>query len=408
MEDLFEFLTQSAFQEIIEHNQTANTKHVPKAHSAHGKLRDISSRNLRECVIHLLALKPLNKLELNERLQKDGIRKPEESLIGNVLAEVAQLRNDEYSLKHCMWNKVKTNWSYYTEQERQQLELRKTQSLLSPTGLDEDTSTPISPTRISASLPIQEKAVIEICGKRPCLEYDEPQIKKKRRSSNNIHSQLNIKNTTNKSTSNGTQPDHKQIPHKEPVILLPSKGASNNTAKRSPHQEPTRQKIHKESVPEIDYKTQKKSLEPVIIPVLQTTTTEHPVIEKKLIPSYDFSLYSTVESIEQRSEYKCDFERIYEEYFRLRRRVEEVRYIFRVLPEQLKNVPEGSSEYQRISNRIFAEFERLNSKEEIEVKRRFDYLEAKLIHIQQRVDDFDQKLAKESAAQAALAAYSQR
>ncbi|XP_011198887.2 RNA polymerase II elongation factor ELL2-like [Bactrocera dorsalis] len=668
MEDLFDFLTQSAFQEINEHNKIANNKYgnnkyVPKAHSTNRQLRDLSSLKLRERLIHLLALKPFTQRELNARLQKDGIRKPEKSLIGNVLAEIAQLSNNEFCLKSCMWNEVKPNWSYYTAQERQQLKLRKTQKLSIPTISNEVTtiSSQTSAPIISASLPIHKEAVNEISGKRPCLEHEEPQNNKKRRrvvgNSNNIYSQPNIKNIGNKSQCNGAQPDHKEIPHKEPVLQTTSKVSSNNTAEKSQHQELTRQKIQKvsgdgnhkkssqkesvlktasdtiyknnqcqesvseiastfsavntiknkhhqkpvlqtyiavpdgdiyksqqyqkplgisersqhlepalqlknkvsdraihkkstqkepasevavtdmyqnyqrqESVPKFASKflsvetienkqhrkpvpqtyavvpgsdickshqqkrpagipekmkqesivqinnkvsgidTQRRSLEAVIKtasevtvtdiyknnkrqeyvsqvaskvsandtnkndkhqkqafqtnsvasggdiykshqhrkPVLQTTTTEHPVIAKKVIPSYDFSLYSTVQSIEQRCEYKYDFERIYEEYFRLRQRIEEVRYIFRVLPEQLKNVPEGSSEYQRIANRIFAEYERLNSKEEIELKRRFDYLEAKLIHIKQRVDDFDQKQAKENAAQAALAAYSQR
>uniref|UniRef100_A0A034W904 RNA polymerase II elongation factor ELL n=1 Tax=Bactrocera dorsalis TaxID=27457 RepID=A0A034W904_BACDO len=690
MEDLFDFLTQSAFQEIKEHNQTTNTKHVPKAQSTNGKLRDLSSLKLRERLIHLLALKPFTQRELNARLQKDGIRKPEKSLIGNVLAEIAQLSSEEYSLKRCMWNKVKINWSYYTEQERQQLKLRLTPNLSNPTNSNEHTSTfnQISPPIISAAQPIQGETAIEICGKRPCLEYEEPQIKKKRR--------ISTKNIGNKNPCKGTQPDHKQAPLKEPTLqkiqkvsgdgthkknsqkepiakpasevavsdiyksnqrqesvpeisnlsclnttennqhrkpviqtnsvvpdrstykssqhqkhpgtsengqhlepapLLNKKVSNKSTLKKSSQKEPVIKKasegagtdIYKnnnrqESVPEVASKfssvdtienkqhrktyavvsgndayrshhhqkpagtsekrmilesdlqsnnkvsgtqkdpvvktasavavadiyknkqrqesapeiastfscvdkiensqhrktvpgndihknfqhqrplgisekrnnpesalrinnkvsdihkksTQKQpvvnvaseisvidahkdynSLEAVPEVALKVsvngTNDQHkkqilqtifkrPAVEYRVIEegnteasSYDFSSYPTIRSIEQRRQYKYDFERVYKEYFPLRQRVEEVQNILHILPEQLRNVPEGSAECERITNQIFAVTERLNTKEEIGLKRRFDYLEAKLIHIRQRVDDFDQQMLEERA-----------
>nr|XP_036229128.1 RNA polymerase II elongation factor Ell-like [Bactrocera oleae] len=340
------------------------------------KASNIASREIRERLIHLLALKPFKKLELYARLQKEGIRKAEKLLISNILTNIAQLSNNAYNLKHCMWNRVNENWPYYTEQEQQQLTLRKIQNLTNPISSNEvsSTSDQITASTTSARPPIQEEADFKPGFKRSCLDYEEPQISKKRRISHG--STENCQKTYKSSSTNTNSKNHLKS------ALQTSFAISGNDTYNNQNQEPYVQTTSNES------------------------TAEHLVIEEidTATPSYDFSNYLNIQSIEQRRQYKNDFERDYEEYFPLRQRVEEVRHIFRVLHEQLQNVPEGSLECERVKHELIAEYQRLNSKEEIELKRRFDYLEAKLIHIRQLVDNFDERLLEEKAVQAAVAA----
>ncbi|XP_053954748.1 RNA polymerase II elongation factor Ell [Anastrepha ludens] len=150
------------------------------ANSGGGKLPDISRRKIRERLIHLLALRPFKKPELYSRLQNEGLRDRERSLISNILKDIATLsRDNTYNLRRQMWNDVNENWPYYTEQELQQLKRRKPQNLTPPLSSDAGSSTSgQSPTSIHTGSPPPIAGGSGLNGgnglKRTSLEYDEP------------------------------------------------------------------------------------------------------------------------------------------------------------------------------------------------------------------------------------------
>ncbi|XP_011190387.2 RNA polymerase II elongation factor Ell-like [Zeugodacus cucurbitae] len=403
-----------------------NTKQGSGLKVSSGKVPEINRRKIRERIIHLLALKPFKKLELYARLQKEGLRKAEQSVIGNILREIAQLRQNVYSLKNYMWRDVNENWPYYTEQEQQQLKLDKAQNVMNMSTADEVSL--ISNVSLSSTTSVNRPCeILNKKGfKRTSLDNEEPQVAKKRRISSapvrndKNKGPLNSGNVLTQHVTNTTAPKQKENISKRKTTVKTTKRGKKSQNKNVVLQttfDDTQQKIrnHESVLPTIsdiaDSDThQKNQYQERFFP----TTSEESDSDtykknqhlERFLPATSTKYegcYTTITSIEQRRQYKADFEEDYEEYFPLLQRVEEVRYIFRELPEQLQQVPEGSAEYEHIKDRIFKEYEILNSEKEIQLKQRFDYLEAKLLYIKQLVDDFDEKLLREKAVQAAMA-----
>uniref|UniRef100_A0A1A9WSR8 OCEL domain-containing protein n=1 Tax=Glossina brevipalpis TaxID=37001 RepID=A0A1A9WSR8_9MUSC len=108
---------------------------------------------------------------------------------------------------------------------------------------------------------------------------------------------------------------------------------------------------------------------------------------------YDFSNYTPITSIEQRRQYKTEFESDYDEYRKLLAEVDSVAQRFREMAERLKKVRQGCQDYYKIKNQILNEYHRVRNEEAINRdKQRFDYLHEKLAHIKQLVMDYDKKL----------------
>ncbi|XP_049305030.1 RNA polymerase II elongation factor Ell isoform X1 [Bactrocera dorsalis] len=97
-----------------------------------GKLPDISSRKLRERLVHLLAVNTYTRQEINSIIQKEGLLPCERQTFVHVLKDVAQLSRNVYSLRPNIWKEVDENWPYYNENELQQLKRRKEQSFRAP------------------------------------------------------------------------------------------------------------------------------------------------------------------------------------------------------------------------------------------------------------------------------------
>ncbi|XP_019767122.2 RNA polymerase II elongation factor Ell [Dendroctonus ponderosae] len=95
---------------------------------------EVSRRPLRERLIHLLALRPFKKIELHDRITKEGLRGT--SSMTNVLKQIAVLRDNSYYLNRNMWNEVNDDWPFYNETEKQILKRKKPQNLTPPGGSD--------------------------------------------------------------------------------------------------------------------------------------------------------------------------------------------------------------------------------------------------------------------------------
>ncbi|XP_050316905.1 RNA polymerase II elongation factor Ell-like [Bactrocera neohumeralis] len=118
----------------------ANTKPEVKTEIKNGKLPHISTRKLRERLVHLLAVNSYTRQEINSVFQKEGLRPCERPTLVYVLKAVAQLSRNVYSLRPNIWKEVDENWPYYNEKELQQLKRCKEQSLRGPNSSIELTS----------------------------------------------------------------------------------------------------------------------------------------------------------------------------------------------------------------------------------------------------------------------------
>nr|XP_033323769.1 RNA polymerase II elongation factor Ell isoform X1 [Megalopta genalis] len=100
------------------------------------KCSDVMRRPLRERLIHLLALRPYKKPELYDRINREGIKERERSIMTTILKQVAFMRDNTYHLQRFVWNDVQEDWLYYTEQEKAMLKRRKPQNLTPPGSSD--------------------------------------------------------------------------------------------------------------------------------------------------------------------------------------------------------------------------------------------------------------------------------
>ncbi|XP_076749100.1 suppressor of Triplolethal [Xylocopa sonorina] len=100
------------------------------------KVSDIMRRPLKERLIHLLALRPYKKPELYDRINREGIKDRERTVMTTILKQVAFMRDNTYHLHRYVWNDVQEDWPYYTEQEKAMLKRRKPQNLTPPGSSD--------------------------------------------------------------------------------------------------------------------------------------------------------------------------------------------------------------------------------------------------------------------------------
>ncbi|XP_060526117.1 RNA polymerase II elongation factor Ell [Cylas formicarius] len=103
-------------------------------HNKKPSVPDVARRPLRERLIQLLALRPLKKIELHDRLTKEGVRGS--NSMTTVLKQIAHMKDNCYHLNRNVWNEVNDEWPFYTETEKQVLKRRKPQNLTPPGGSD--------------------------------------------------------------------------------------------------------------------------------------------------------------------------------------------------------------------------------------------------------------------------------
>ncbi|XP_076227625.1 suppressor of Triplolethal isoform X2 [Nomia melanderi] len=108
----------------------------PARNPSEKKVSDVMRRPLKERLIHLLALRPYKKPELYDRINREGIKDRERSVMTVILKQVAFMRDNTYHLHRYVWNDVQEDWPYYTDQEKAMLKRRKPQNLTPPGSSD--------------------------------------------------------------------------------------------------------------------------------------------------------------------------------------------------------------------------------------------------------------------------------
>ncbi|CAD6991396.1 unnamed protein product [Ceratitis capitata] len=85
---------------------------------------DIACRKVRERLIHMLAIQPLQKSVIYTRLHGEGLRNCERPVIPNILKDIAECKANTYTLRNHSWKLVDLNWPFYSKEERQQVQLQ--------------------------------------------------------------------------------------------------------------------------------------------------------------------------------------------------------------------------------------------------------------------------------------------
>lgn len=336
----------------------------------HGK-PEIMKRNIRERLIHLLALRPYKKPELYAKLAQDGIRGQEKNCIAQALKAIASMRDNVYYLHRHMWNDVQEDWPFYSEQDRQTLKRRKPQNLTPPLSSDGGSSTSgqsPSSAHNGSSPPSGSK--------RPSIAGDEggaagamPTAKKPRIShyKKDILPDINRSNVTpnaQESEDSGVSLSYSLVP--------------NDVAKRIQHS------AGGVMVADTLVISDRDNYDDQISAYREET-------KKVKSLKDDFSdQFTRITTVEQRRKYKTEFDNDFQEYRRLHEIVERVSRKFAQLEEDLQHQRNNERRYKEIQRQIIKEYdESIKDNRFQETKQRFNYLHSKLSHIKHLVHDYD-------------------
>lgn len=334
----------------------------------HGK-PEIMKRNIRERLIHLLALRPYKKPELYAKLAQDGIRGQEKNCIAQALKAIASMRDNVFYLHRHMWNDVQEDWPFYSEQDRQTLKRRKPQNLTPPLSSDGGSSTSgqsPSSAHNGSSPPSGSK--------RPSMAGDDgaagamPTAKKPRIShyKKDILPDINRSNVTpnaQESEDSGVSLSYSLVP--------------NDVARR------------------IQHSTGDVIADALVISDRDNYDDQISAYreETKKVKSLkdDFSdQFTRITTVEQRRKYKTEFDNDFQEYRRLHDIVERVSRKFAQLEEDLQHQRNNERRYKEIQRQIIKEYdESIKDNRFQETKQRFNYLHSKLSHIKLLVHDYD-------------------
>lgn len=334
----------------------------------HGK-PEIMKRNIRERLIHLLALRPYKKPELYAKLAQDGLRGQEKNCIAQALKAIASMRDNVYYLHRHMWNDVHEDWPFYSEQDRQTLKRRKPQNLTPPLSSDGGSSTSgqsPSSAHNGSSPPSGSK--------RPSAAGDDsaagamPTSKKQRIS----HYKKDILPDINRSnvTPNAQESE-------DSGVSLSYSLAPNDVARRIQHSTG-------DVIADTLVMSDRDNYDDQISAYREET-------KKVKSLKDDFSdQFTRITTVEQRRKYKTEFDNDFQEYRRLHEIVERVSRKFAQLEEDLQLQRNNERRYKEIQRQIIKEYdESIKDNRFQETKQRFNYLHSKLSHIKHLVHDYD-------------------
>ncbi|VTJ54705.1 Hypothetical predicted protein [Marmota monax] len=353
----------------------------------------VSQRPFRDRVLHLLALRPYRKAELLLRLQKDGLAQADKDSLDGLLQQVANVnaKDGTCTLRDCMYKDVQKDWPGYSEGDQQLLKRMLVRKLCQP----QNTSLPGDP--VAASPPGEHGSSASPPQKRPQPpDFIDPLANKKPRISHfaqraqpALNGKLSVPNgreallpTPGPPTSTDTLSSSAHLPprleppraHDPLTDVSNDLGHSGQDSKRGeaaapspathlglplltdctqpdrPHDSPARSKPKKKSK---KHKDKERAAE---APATHRAPPDAPGLNgtcgSASVPSStsetpDYLLkYAAISSSEQRQSYKNDFNAEYSEYRDLHARIEQITRRFTQLDAQLRQLSQGSEEYE--------------------------------------------------------------
>uniref|UniRef100_A0A3P8V0A3 Elongation factor RNA polymerase II n=1 Tax=Cynoglossus semilaevis TaxID=244447 RepID=A0A3P8V0A3_CYNSE len=383
-------------------------------------------RPLRERLIHLLALKPYKKPELILRLQKDGLSPLDKDSLDSHLQQVANLsgRDSTFTLKDFLFKEVQKDWPGYTEGDQQ---------LLTRILFRKQCQTQ------NSSAPPPESPPKEL--KRPAADFIDPLINKKPRISHlaskaataALNGKLNASNGRGETgggqadavpmSDSGTTSSSQHLPmldiprpfealsdvsndsshNGRDSLTTPSISTSSSGHSLLDEKEKSKEKERKSKdkgrVPEINQEKveERKSCDEHVPKLNKACEMSLKNLKSNSISQKSTgesnTVYTVIDSPEQRQRYKNDFNAEYSEYRGLHARIESITRQFTVLDNELKQLQQGTEKYKTIHNQILQEYHKIKKTNPNynQDKNRCEYLHKKLAHIKRLIAEYDQQ-----------------
>ncbi|XP_030045502.1 RNA polymerase II elongation factor ELL3 isoform X1 [Microcaecilia unicolor] len=397
---------------------------TPAARKSHPALNNSEPRPLREWLLHLLALRPHQKLELLLRLERANVNLQDQAELQSVLEMVGRFSRKEssYTLKEELFSQVQKNWLGYTAEEKQhvaQILLRKQSN-----GVSTHTfQPPPPPLRKLQELPLKSTEVFQKCGapsesrdrhtrkKQKALHLSAQATMDKRWPAPAIPS-LHLTTETPKPPCsalvshkgfvtqsqrqrNAVEQEDRRLKevHRKPQDLPNQVYPSNKKPKRHKEQEEEEEQETSEEEEDDDWEEEAAlRLERYLsYPEDKAQPTESPPSSAEM-PDY-FLKYGSITSVDQQQVYEEDFSADYTEYRNLHAKIGKVSERFMQLGSKMKKLKPGTAEHKVIEDKILAEYTKFKKtypgyREE---KRRCEYLHHKLSHIKRLIVEYEEK-----------------
>ncbi|XP_049983549.1 RNA polymerase II elongation factor ELL isoform X2 [Alexandromys fortis] len=287
-------------------------------------------RPFRDRVLHLLALRPYRKAELLLRLQKDGLTQADKETLDSLLQQVASVNPKDGTC-------TLRDCMYKDVQKDWPGYSEGDQQLLKRVLMRKLCQPQSANSDSTASSPPREHG-----------RSASPSQSERPAGSSHTHSRPKKKSKKHKDKERPPE-DRPPAPQPDAPALLPDTPGLNGACA---------------SVP--------------------TSTSE----------TTDYLLkYPAISSSEQRQSYKNDFNAEYSEYRSLHARIEQITRRFTQLDAQLRQLSQGSEEYETTRGQILQEYRKIkktNTNYSRE-KRRCEYLHRKLAHIKRLIAEYDQR-----------------
>lgn len=406
----------------------------------------VSQRPFRDRVLHLLALRPYRKAELLLRLQKDGLTQADKDALDGLLQQVANVnaKDSTCTLKDCVYKDVQKDWPGYSEGDQQLLKRMLIRKLCQPQsagGLPGDpaAASPLGEHGSSSSPPQKRPQppdfIDPLANKKPRISHFtqriQPAVNGKLSTPHSREPLLptpGLPPSTDSHLPPRLEPPRAHDPladvsndlghsgrdceHGDVATLAPTERLSlpllMDCAQPSrPHSGSLRSKSKKKSK---KHKDKERAAEdrpqaqppdhvpgplgaPPDVPGLNGACSSSSVpTSTSETPDYLLK-YATISSSEQRQSYKNDFNAEYSEYRDLHARIEQITRRFTQLDAQLRQLSQGSEEYETTRGQILQEYRKIKKTNTnySQEKHRCEYLHSKLAHIKRLIAEYDQR-----------------
>ncbi|XP_033054732.1 RNA polymerase II elongation factor ELL [Trachypithecus francoisi] len=414
----------------------------------------VSQRPFRDRVLHLLALRPYRKAELLLRLQKDGLTQADKDALDGLLQQVANMsaKDGTCTLQDCMYKDVQKDWPGYSEGDQQLLKRVLVRKLCQPQSTssllgDPAASSPPGERGRSASPPQKRPQppdfIDPLANKKPRISHftqrAQPAINGKLgvpdgrevllptlgppastdtlSSSTHLPPRLEpprvhdpLADVSNDLGHSGQDCEHGEVAAPAPTVHLSLPLLTDCAQPSRPHSSPSRSKPKKKSKKHKDKERasedRPRAQPPDCAPATHATlgapadtpglngTCSISSVPTSTSETPDYLLkYAAISSSEQRQSYKNDFNAEYSEYRDLHARIERITRRFTQLDAQLRQLSQGSEEYETTRGQILQEYRKIKKTNTnySQEKHRCEYLHSKLAHIKRLIAEYDQR-----------------
>lgn len=355
---------------------------------------NVIGRPLKERLIHLLALKPFKKIELHDRINREGIKEKDKNTIEKTLKEISQLRDNAYHLKKYLWNYVQEEWPFYSEQEKVILKRQKPQNLTPPTSSD-GASNGSNEENNTNSFQVLDKPGMSVDSvtfgnSHSSIYKNSTQYQKQQKpeQKQNYH-HMNGKKTDNRYEKSSLM---KNLISSDYVDYKTTDNEDIDKVKSSENVEDN--KFQQKQPNHLDSVNNQSNYEPLdnskneLTKSSSTFSTPSSVDEE----CTDFKAdYTKIISYEQRRRYKTEYTENLVEYQQLSMQVDGLNSKFRELGEKWRRIQNcDESLAEEVKEQIYKEY--ANARD---VKVRHTYLYEKLNYIMKLIDEYDKSIAQQ-------------